>query len=135
MDFIIQTKGINMKRFKIPVKLIELFCKKFGIDPSEINSGWCYQFAFMLKNVYGKKVTIIDSCGHVFVEIGNRYYDSQHPFGVECAEDLVLPCLCGEHDDNEYWEDEEESIERRWNDCGGSGCIQWKLINKIKLAA
>ena len=89
-----------------------------------INYGWCYQFALVLKKVYGKECEVWSDTtgGHCWVKIGDLFYDSASRQG------LPYPIT--------FWGGIEQ-VERNislarvaelWNHAGRSGPIHLKVI-------
>jgi len=59
-------------------------------DPEDINCGRCYQWAWLAYlKTRGQLLTYDDVFGsHAFIRVGDRYYDSSRPQGVESVEHL-----------------------------------------------
>lgn len=62
-------------------------------DPSVINTGWCFIWAWLAKlEHHGAVLYIFDDSdslmSHAFVKIGRRYYDVERPRGVTKIVDL-----------------------------------------------
>lgn len=66
-------------------------------NPSHINNGFCYKYAYELQ----KKLSSLDiNCEvmeiehleipHAFIKINNLFYDSETPFGVDKYQNLPL---------------------------------------------
>jgi len=69
-------------------------------SPKGINDYFCYYFACDVQKVFPNArfvdtiVKPLNGCrvrGHTFVRIGNRYYDSEVPYGVNFV--YQIPCL------------------------------------------
>jgi hypothetical protein len=61
----------------------------------DINCGWCEEWAEEAQRRYGGEVLDLvelgydeDEYAHIIVCVDGRYYDSQHPTGVDRHEDL-----------------------------------------------
>lgn len=60
-----------------------------GIDPEEINSGGCRDFARQLVEAVGRgEVIYRQDHGHAAALIDGRYYDSETPDGADIFEEL-----------------------------------------------
>jgi hypothetical protein len=76
-----------MSRY-VTKELVELFVKTWNkrsdheVSVETLNCGWCYQFAVLLKRLYGDKVSLYHDNSHAWVKIGSKYYDSDHRSGV-----------------------------------------------------
>lgn len=53
--------------------------------PKQVNSGSCFNWCYILYLLYPNKVTLYSDskCVHAFVKIGDLYFDSESPTGVE----------------------------------------------------
>lgn len=53
--------------------------------PSGINNGWCYLWACVVKRYLPEAdlITVKGKGGHVFIKLGDRYYDSESIRGVK----------------------------------------------------
>lgn len=79
-------------QFQIDPNLVKVFVKVWNkhysyrkVEHWYINSGWCYQFAVLVRRVYGDKVKIYSDMdgGHCWVKVGTLFYDSDHLEGVK----------------------------------------------------
>ena len=122
-----------MSRYVSP-KLVQLFVDEWnnsvGGGPFEvwkggINCGWCYQFAFLLRKLYGKKAQLCYDDRHAWVKIGRKYYDSSTLDGVDDIDGLAYRRIGPVRFDVS-----EERFVKEWVD-GGSGDVQVNTIDKI----
>src|SRR5271154_6717720 len=60
-----------------------LWEKKTGRYVHDINSGWCYQFALILKLIHGDKAKIYYNYVHAWIEIDGILYDADYPLGMK----------------------------------------------------
>jgi hypothetical protein len=98
------------------------WCK---VTRDRINFGWCYQFAILLKKLHGDEAKLFHDQSHVWVKIGNRYYDSDHPHGVIGQKTLSDLNFC------EYTEEvTEEEVAKFWR-TGGSGEVDYGVIEEV----
>ncbi len=80
------------------IKKLLLKFKKDGLNPREINSGYCHDFAYgLVRLVPGSEVWESDpveddpkSPVHAFVKVGSLYYDSETINGVKNWKDLPV---------------------------------------------
>ena len=120
------------KRVTIPKSLVDTFCRVWYennedyIDKDDINCGWCYQFAVLVKRALNVKVELYTDLdgGHCWVKIGNYFYDSDHLNGV--AGHLSM----SSYGDNWKGPVSERTIQRIWYGAN-SGPVQLRTINKV----
>ncbi len=55
-----------------------------------LNYGWCYQFAYVVKKLHGDIAELQFDYGHAWVKIGNKYYDSDCPTGVDSPDHFMV---------------------------------------------
>jgi hypothetical protein len=115
----------------VPDTLVRMFVRAWNRDNDgwcrvsrdRINFGWCYQFAILLKRLHGDKATILSDQGHVWVRIGDKHYDTDHPRGTKNIFEMVT----GRGEPREMTEEE---VVHFWKH-GGSGEVQDELISSI----
>src|SRR5271165_6624695 len=83
------------KRVAIPKSLVDTFVRVWNesnggnwyVDADDINCGWCYQFAIVIKRALDIEVNIYSDTdgGHCWVKIGEYYYDSENLKGTKHA--------------------------------------------------
>lgn len=121
------------KRVTIPKSLVDTFVRVWNetnggnwyVEADDINCGWCYQFAIVVKRTLNVDVDIYSDTdgGHCWVKIDGYYYDSEHLKGTRnilsfsCSDDYVGPISVRRT--QEIW--------HRAN----SGPVQLKTINKV----
>lgn len=109
--------------------------KQYGLVCDEsINHGYCFIWAYLVWALSKNEVNFSTTDGHVVVDDGQLFYDSEHPDGVDNLEDFnhmnedaVAVDVCGM---TWYWarcgvaKKELRSVVRRTNN---------KLYNKIRV--
>ena len=124
-------------RVVIPARLVSAFVKAWNranedidddydeatdfLEADEINGGWCYQFALLLKKVYGRKCTLYMDSDHVWVKMSGRFYDSDHRGGVVSVYQLGV-------DDYRYQHATPQQVIDEWGCRGNSGPVRWDVI-------
>ena len=65
--------------------ITDIFLKTKNLKlPKDINRGNCYRWAYVAYMLYGGDLISVERFGaHAFIKIGNKYYDSESPQGVE----------------------------------------------------
>lgn len=102
----------------------------FGKTPGEINRGWCYMWAWLAKRTYrGARLWVAHDPDkldgdHAFVQIGDLWYDAEHPLGVSAPNQLTFFSHLGDepfahkemsdHAFIKFWGGLKDS---RWDDC------------------
>jgi hypothetical protein len=86
----------------------------------QINGGWCYQFALVMKEIYPNAQLMMNE-SHVWVMIGNGCYDSTY---FDCDPRSF---------EKQLWRADGKpttvkEVEEYWNPVGISGEIQWDII-------
>jgi hypothetical protein len=124
---------MSKKRVAIPKSLVNTFVKVWNEENSKrkvcewyINSGWCYQFAVVMKRALDVKVDIYTDFdgGHCWVKIGDYFYDSDHLNGVKRP--LTMS------DDGKNWRGPVmvKTVHKVWYG-GNSGPLQLRTIDKV----
>ena len=102
--------------------------REFFPNTSErrINSGDCFNWAYIAYLLYPKKVTLYsdDDFTHAFIGIGNLYFDSECPTGVDDWEKLPTYNRCS------YGEVFEHDLEDFLHDWGMHG-KHWDMLDDI----
>jgi len=58
--------------------------ESFGMSPVEINTGRCYNWAWIASKILDAKLcTIRELYGHAFILKNNKFYDAEAPNGVD----------------------------------------------------
>jgi hypothetical protein len=85
--------SLKKQTYRVSDSLIDLFVKTWvkhnpnsSLEHETINEGWCYQFAPIIKEIFGEEAKIISNSFHAWVRIGRKHYDSDHPNGVSLQE-------------------------------------------------
>lgn len=62
---------------------------RYGMNPLEINNGWCFAYASSLADIVGNGAKVVGTTGydgvypgHSVVLYRGRYYDAENPEGV-----------------------------------------------------
>lgn len=113
-------------------ELVDLFVNTWNRDNNKwrevhkgwINQGWCYQFAILLRRLHGGELWYDN--GHAWVKINGRFYDSDHPEGVEDVRSIASFHGTQPIESNV----DEEHFIRMWRH-GGSGEVQVVMIEEI----
>lgn len=72
-------------------RLIQIFCDHFDITEDDINYGWCYQFAWVLAQLYPKfELRSCECWCHAWVSLGDKNFDSKHLKGTR--KNLQMSC-------------------------------------------
>ena len=117
---------------KIPQELVTCFVKAWNksdetddlLQEWQINRGWCYQFALLIKEVYGSKCHLYMDQGHAWVKIGRKYYyDCVHLNGTTDMGDI------------RSWGGDPSEVSTKdlvthWEVDGYSGDVQWGVIQE-----
>ena len=124
----------------VPDELVELFIDTWNAHNKEdfwrgavrrerLNYGWCYQFAYLMKKLHGDIVELHHDYGHAWVKIGDKYYDSDQPQGVDDPHKF----MCGpRYDDSMKHNVTEEEFVNFWS-TGGTGPIQTDVVDEVIL--
>lgn len=109
----------------LPRKFASTWRKVTGepLTIEQINWGWCYQFALVLRKLYGKRAQLYYNEYHAWVEIDGLKYDADRIHGVKQFKHSV------------YKEDvikaNMKKTEEYWNTSGTSGVVRWDVINEV----
>ena len=116
---------------EIPKELVQAFVTAWnklnhnryneGLQAHEINRGWCYQFALVMKKVYKNRCTIYTNRCHAWVKMNGLFYDSDHREGTDDRWEI----------DNSHDEPRHVTMgecEEYWNKNGSSGEVRWDVI-------
>ena len=83
-----------MRKKIVPEKLVKDFVDTWNkmtvddgdwassLERSEINFGWCYQLAILLRKYHGPKAQLWFNHYHCWIEIDGVHYDTDHPEGT-----------------------------------------------------
>ena len=79
---------------EVPVIIVQLVYY-FGMNPYQINDGYCGEFAEVLEQtIPGAEANDCEldfTYGdHAWIEYKGRYYDAETPFGVDNLDDLPI---------------------------------------------
>lgn len=116
----------------VPDELIQMFILAWNhhnerkVTRWNLNFGWCYHFALLLKRFHGDTAQLQCDWHHAWVEIDGKLYDSDRPRGV-CARS-ELTCSRRDPDRLRLGISEEEFI-AFW-ETGGSGPVQLRVIEQ-----
>ena len=113
------------KKLVIPESLVTLFVLHWNgnshntVTRHNINRGWCYQFALVIKSIYGGDlITSKDDSDHCWVRINGIDYDSDNLTGSDLTQD-----------DEEYLS-LDETIEY-WSSVGRSGEVDENILSLV----
>lgn len=130
---------------KIPRSLIDLFVEQWNrrvrrsydkVSAGMINSGWCYQFALAVKKVWGERCQLWSNCHHAWVEIDDRFYDSNHPAGVDRYEELgrmAYQCFGCEDAYLEPGPVTEQTLIKYWSRYGATKPVRVDIAEEVAL--
>lgn len=120
------------KRVTIPESLVNTFLDVWNdengesVERWEINSGWCYQFAVVVRFALGSDVHLYSDMdgGHCWVKIGDYFYDSDHLKGVK------RPLSMSYSGDDWKGPVSIRTVQRVWHDAN-SGPVQMRTIRRV----
>jgi hypothetical protein len=132
-----------MAKVKIPKYVVDTFVESWNethsyhIERSDINRGWCYQFAVIVYEIYKNKhdCELVFTFGHCWIKMNGRHYDAINIEGVDDPGDLC--CL------SRYsWggivhtHKSVQELDDHWSAMGNSGAVDWKTVrltlNKLR---
>lgn len=94
-----------------------------------LNYGWCYQFAYLMRKLHGDIAELHFDYGHAWVKIGDKFYDSDQPQGVDDPHKFMCGPRFPDSINNNVSEQEFLDF---WK-TGGTGPVQIDLIDKVIL--
>ena len=69
----------------------DFLMKKYDLqEPSWINQGYCFIWAYLVWALWKKPLNFVSSDGHVLIESDGLYYDAANCYGYETLEDAEV---------------------------------------------
>ena len=107
---------IKLKKFQ-PELVVRAFPEReLRENPNQINKGLCMRWAYMAYLMF-ENIELWSTCGHAFIKVGNKFYDSETLQGEEDWKDLPA-CnfgACGCANKGPFVFKKLKSFQRFWN--------------------